>query len=157
VRDAEEIVRRAWGQELFRQRDHMEFALHAAGEDRDTAYRCLAAAQRDGDPRKISAAHIALEQALEAIRKSSVACDRLRPALRAELGLLARAAKEHAVVSLVCQVEQGGSALTGQPLEPRGGPARSGRPVRAPQRPWGRFPRWLRRVVMGYPAGLGQP
>jgi hypothetical protein len=100
VRDAEQFVRGAWERELLRQRDHMQFALHAAYQDRDTAYACVAEAQRDGDPRKIAAAHAALETALDTARRSAAACDQLRRTLRAErdlLGWAPRSAWSHPV------------------------------------------------------------
>ena len=108
VRDAEEIARQAWAYELLRRQAHLVFARSAASDDRDTALDRLAAAQRDGDPRKISEAHIAVEQALEAVRQSSLACDRLRLTLRAASDSQARAAKARAVASLARQLERGG-------------------------------------------------
>lgn len=89
VRDAEAIVRQAWKLELLRQRDRMRFALRIAEHDCDTAREVLATARRDGDPRAIAAAHVAVEQALAIARKSAVACERTAQALRTELNLLA--------------------------------------------------------------------
>jgi hypothetical protein len=105
VRRAEEVVRRAWARELLRQRDHLEFAMRVAYEDSNAAYEALASAQRDGDPRRIGVAHAALEGALDAARKSSIACERLRRTLRAELDLLMRATRERALWTLAHQLE----------------------------------------------------
>ncbi len=112
VHGAEGIVRRAWAQELLRRQAHLQFARSAASTDCDTALGHLSAAQRDGDPHKISAAHAAVEQALEAIRHSTLACDQVRRTLRVELDLQARAAKQRAMTSLVRQLERDGPAIT---------------------------------------------
>ncbi len=60
VSSAEEIGPEAWAHELLHQKARLEFTRSADCRDRDTAAEHLAAAQRDGDPRKIGAAHIAL-------------------------------------------------------------------------------------------------
>jgi hypothetical protein len=112
VRDAEAVVSQAWGRELLRQCDQMEFAVHAAYEDCDTAHRTLIAAQHDGDLRRIVAAHAALEQALSAADTCAVASEKIRTSLCAELDLLARATKQRAIEHLVRDLETTRPALT---------------------------------------------
>ena len=89
VREAEEIVRRAWARELMRRADHMDLAAQAAFAGCDTAARRLAAAQRDGDPWKIGVARAAALLALDTTRAAVLARDRARRALREELRVLA--------------------------------------------------------------------
>ena len=99
VLEAENIVCGAWEQMLLERRKHMESALEAAFVCCDTAYQYLAAAQRAGNPKTISNAHTALEQALELARKSSIACNRVRQASLKELNLPAREIDENAVAA----------------------------------------------------------
>ena len=99
VLEAENIVCGAWEQLLLERRDHMESALEAAFVCCDTAYQYLAAAQRAGNPKTISSAHTALEQALELARKSSIACNRVRQASLKELNFLAREIGEYSVAA----------------------------------------------------------
>lgn len=157
VDTAEAVVRRAWAEELLGQRDHVEFAVHAAQEEREAAYRGVAAAQRDGDPRKISAAHVALERALHVVRISTLERDRVRQTLSAELDLLARVAEERMIPAPVPPLEQDGSVITADSREApgfRGGQVRSD--VEAAQRE-GRAPRWFGRLHMRRAAGLERP
>lgn len=95
VRDAEAIVCTAWAGELLRQNDSAAIALHAARKERQRASERLVAAQRFGDPRRISVAHAMLEDALEVHRASEVASERVRRALEAVLDALARSRKEY--------------------------------------------------------------
>jgi hypothetical protein len=157
VWDAEGTVRQAWAHELLRQQSHLEFARSAASQDRDTALECLAAAQRDGEPRKISAAHAVVEQALEAVRQSSLACDRIRRSLRVELDLQARAAKERAVASLVRQLALDGSVIAAsREQQPRSEAGETGSvsTVRGSGRRSSRWP--FRLLVARRTAGLWQ-
>lgn len=94
VLGAEELVRGVWTQELLRQRDRMQNAVRAAGDDCDGAYQALVAAVHDGDPAQITAACATLRDTVEVTRQSAVACDRVCQALQAELDLLARAARQ---------------------------------------------------------------
>lgn len=151
---AEAVVRRAWAEELLRRRDRAEFSVHAAQEDREAAYRCLAAAQRDGDPRRISLAHAALERALHVEHTSTLERDRVRQTLSAQLDLLARVARERMIPAPVPPLEQDGSVITAARREtpgPRAGQVRS--QAEAP----GRAPRWFGRLVLRRTAGLEQP
>jgi hypothetical protein len=120
VRDAEEIVRRAWRLELLRQQDLLQVAVRAAEHDRDIAHESLAAAQLDGDARAIATAHYTLEQALDAALRSASARERTHEALRAELDLLARAGKARAVTVAAGRLEQDASMPPGQPSANRG-------------------------------------
>jgi hypothetical protein len=157
VRDAEEIVRRAWGLELLRQRDHLQFALRAAEHDCDIAHAILAAAQRNGDAHGIAAAHETLEQALEAARRSAVACERIRQALRAELELLANAGNTRMATAAVRRLEHDGSMLTTEPPPARGVLTRGVRRVLVVLPSERGVSRWLRRLVMRRATALGQP
>jgi hypothetical protein len=140
VLDAQQIVRHAWELELLRQRDRLHFAVHAANQDCDTAHQRLAQAQHDGDPRAISAAHTALESALHEAHASALARDRFRATLRAERGLLARAATQGTVKSPARHPEQRGATRIARPPEtPSPSVRRTRRVLRAP---W-RLPRWL--------------
>ena len=96
VRAAEEIVRRAWACELLRRRDDLDLALQAAFEGCDTAMQRLAAAQRDGVPRKIRAARTGALRALEVARLARAARDEARRALRQELHSLTRRPRRRA-------------------------------------------------------------
>ena len=82
VSAAEEIVRNARGREMYWALDHAEFAVQDSYRDWETACRHLVAARRGGDPRQISAAHGALEQALDDARRNVAVRDRLLMALR---------------------------------------------------------------------------
>jgi hypothetical protein len=99
VLEAEKIVSGAWEQVLLERRDHMESALEAAFVCCDSAYQYLAAAQRAGNPKTISSAHAALEQALELARKSSIACNQVRQEGLRELNRPAREIDEYAMVA----------------------------------------------------------
>ncbi|HEY3870405.1 MAG TPA: hypothetical protein VGM10_18710 [Actinocrinis sp.] len=90
---AEELVRGAWRRELLRQRNQMQGAVKAAGDDCDGAYRMLVAAVRAGDPAQVTAACATLQETVEVTRRSVVACDRVSRALQAELDLLACTAR----------------------------------------------------------------
>ncbi len=156
VRDAEEIVRRAWRLELLRQRDRLQFALRAADHDVDTAHEVLAAVQRDGDPYAIVAAHDALQQALETARRSAVACERTSQALRTELDLLAGAGTARPVTAPVCRLGADRSALTGQAPTAPGARFRSVRRLLVVLPSEGGVYRWLRRLAMGRNTALGE-
>jgi len=154
VTTAEAVVRRAWAEELLRRRDHAEFSVHAAQEEREAACRRLVAAQRDGDPSRISLAHAALERALHVARASELARDLARHTLSAQLDLLARVAKERMVPAPVLPLEQDGSVISAARREtpaPRAGqvPSEAGAP--------GRAPRWFRRLLPRRAIGLEQP
>jgi hypothetical protein len=166
VRTAEAIVCRAWAEELLRQRDHEESAVNAALAACDIARQRLSAAQRDGDPRKISLAHAALEHALETGRTSMLARDRGRQTLSADLDLPARTTRERMISALVRQLEHDGPVITAGPLQapdPEAGQALPDPPeppgVAGPERerrvP---VPRWLGRLLlMRRAASLEQP
>jgi len=157
VRSAEEIVHKAWAHELLRHHARLEFTRSADCHDRDTAAERLAAAQRDGDPRKIGAAHIALESALEAVRQSTLACDRIGRTLRAELDGKARVGKERAITSLVRRSRPDGLLITAsreRSLEGASGASGSVREVRRPR--W-RLRRRPFRLYVRRAAGPGQP
>jgi hypothetical protein len=94
VHTAENFVRRAWALELARQRGRREFALHIERENLDAALALLAAAQRDGDPRLISAARTMVLQALDDVRVAVAARDEARRIVRKELRLSARKPKK---------------------------------------------------------------
>ena len=85
VRTAERFVRRAWTLELARWRDRQEFVLRIERGNRDNAVAHLAAAQRDGDPERISVARAAALEALDAVRAAEAARDQARRAVREEL------------------------------------------------------------------------
>ena len=93
VHTAEKFVRRAWALELARWRDRQEFALHIEHGNRDAALALLVAAQRDGDPRQISAARAVVLQAMDDVRAAMAARDDARRLLRRELRLLTRKPK----------------------------------------------------------------
>jgi hypothetical protein len=160
---AEAIVCRAWARELLRQRDHMEFALRAASEDCDAAYAALAAAQRDGDPRKISVAHAALEQAVDATRKSALACERVRQTLRSELDLLTRASKERAVSSRGRRPDHGRSTIVARLPDAQSPPTLvtpvvpTARDALGTARSRARFSQWLSRLFPSRTASLEHP
>jgi predicted nucleic acid-binding Zn ribbon protein len=129
VREAEEIVSRAWESELLGRGERMESVVQAALENCHSAYRQVAAAQRGGDAGTISAARTNLHEALDVARRSSAAAQRVRDALRVELNLLThtRAERERAALAnKLAQVEPGATA---QPGEPTGAPAREPRIV----------------------------
>jgi hypothetical protein len=153
---AEAVVRRAWAEELLRRRDHAQFAVHAAQQDCEAAYRRVAAAQRDGDPRRIGLAHAALERAVEAVRASTLERDRVLQTLSAQLDLLARVARESVLPAPVPQREQDAARVAAAPREApgfRAGQLRSD--VGAAQRE-GRAPRWFGRLLARRAAALEQ-
>jgi len=135
VCDAEQIVRDAWAAELAEQHGRMEAALQAVSGQCDGAYRRLAAAQRGGDPKKIAAAHAALETALEALRRNEIVCERTHQAFLEEMEVLGRAT---AVSALARELEGGVLTGGGQPDSPplptrpapASAPAHGGRRVR---------------------------
>jgi len=88
VHAAEEIVRRAWVEELLRRKDHLDVALQTAFGYCDVAHQRLAAAQRGGDPRKIGAARARAQRAVDTTRECTVASAEVRLALRAQLNPL---------------------------------------------------------------------
>ena len=148
VRTAEAILCRAWARELLRRRDRLEFEVRVAHEDCAAAQRHLAAARRDGDPRKIGLAHAALERALAAARTSTLTRDQALPELRAQVDRLTRATRERVASALVRQLEHDGPETTATPLEapvPRAAQAGT-EPVA--RREW-RIPRWLGRFLAG--------
>jgi len=168
VRGAEEIVRRAWARELLRQCDDAEFAVRMAEDVADDAYRYLSSAQRDGDPRKIAAAHAALERAIEATRESAEAYAQVRRTLRAELNLLTQSTRDHAVPGLVYQIGRDCSAIIVQALGTLGTVARQAwfafaAATRRSQPRWlrwlrsPRWPRWLRRIAVRRTAQSREP
>jgi hypothetical protein len=126
VLEAENIVCRAWEQQLLERRDHMESALEAAFVCCDTAYQHLAAAQRAGNPKTIISAHAALEKALELARKSSIACNQVRQASLAELAWLAGRIDAYTVAEGATQSDQRG------PVNDTPGPS-LGTPKQSPQ------------------------
>lgn len=146
---AEAVVRRAWAEELLRRSDHADFAVRAARQGREAAYGRLAAAQLDGDPRKISLAHAWLERALDAERTSALDRIRVRQTLSAELDLLARVARERSAPAQATELEQHESVITAEPREME-------RDVQVPQRER-RVERWLARWRMWHSAGCEQP
>jgi hypothetical protein len=157
LRNAEEFVRAAWELELLRQRDDLRFAVRSAHEDRDAAGRALAEAQRDGDPRKIAAAHHDLEAVLGAVRNSEINSDHRLRMLRAELDLLNRTSKEHAVAALVRQLEHDGAAVTAPPASSQWAPIRQMRTILVMQRPKPPRARWVARLRLRRTADPGQP
>jgi hypothetical protein len=142
VRAAETIVGRAWATELLRRHDAALFAVNAAYEDCEAAYRLLTAAQRAGDPRRISLAHAAWEQALKVRGDSTAVSDRTHRIIRRELASLARAGRVGPVPALVRGPERGRAAST---AAPRGGPGRLLRRIRPGGPGSGAVRRWLGR------------
>ena len=158
VWEAEELRRQAWAHELLRRQAHLEFARSAASHDRDAARTCLAAAQRDGDPRAIGLAHLAFEQALEAFRQSAQACEQIHRSLRVELDLQARAARVRAVAPAVHRLERNGSAVgTDREWAPASQTTKIDSVPLVPRllrRLWRRLSGWRFRLVARRAAGL---
>ncbi len=148
VHNAEQFLRDAWKRELLRQRGHLQFALHAAYEQRDAAYRTLAEAQRDGDPRKIATAQTHLEAALGTARDSEIDHDRARRTLRAETDLLTRTSRQHSISSLAHDLEHDGSPITAQPSASQYAPIRQVRTLLVMPRPKALRTQWLTRLLM---------
>ena len=94
VHAAELLVRRAWALELARRFEREDFSLRIERESCDTALTLLAAAQRDGDPRRISAARAAAMQARDDVYAAAAARDQARRELRRELRVLTRRPKK---------------------------------------------------------------
>jgi phage host-nuclease inhibitor protein Gam len=138
VWDAEEIVRRAWTLELFRQQDRLQFAVRAAEHDCDVAHELLAAAQRDGDVRAIATAHYTLEHAMDVALRSASARERIEQALRTELDLLAKAGKARAVAVAAGRLKQDASMPSAQSSIT-----------------WGVLTLWFRRVLIVLPSEGG--
>ena len=90
VHAAEKIVRSAWVIELARRRDGRAVGLRIERRACDAALALLAAAQRDGDPRQISAARTAVLQALADVCTAVAARDEARRTLLDELNVLTR-------------------------------------------------------------------
>jgi hypothetical protein len=157
LRDAQEIVRGAWKLELLRQRDHLRFALSAAGHDCDAAYEALAAAQRDGDPRRISVAHDALERSLEAARESATALELAHQTLRAERDLSARGVKKRAATAVVHRPGHDGTAPIAQPSTAPSAPTGAVRSILVVLPSKLAVPRWIRRMVVRRSTALEQP
>jgi len=155
VWDAEELVRRAWRLELLRQRDRIQFAVRAADHDCDTAHEVLAAAQRDGDPHVIAAAHDALEQALETARRSAAVCERTSQALRTELNLLAGADTVRPVTAPVYRLGGERSAPTAQASATPGTRSHAVRRLLIVLPSERGVYRWLRRVARRRTTALG--
>jgi hypothetical protein len=87
-------------------------------------------------PRKIGAAHIALESALEAVRQSTLACDRIGRTLRAELDGKARMGKgrgDHVAGAPVEAGRVGDHRVRERSLEGANGASGSVREVRRPR------------------------
>lgn len=148
VHDAERFVRQAWESELLQLQDHMQLAAHAAFASCDIAYAHLSAARRDGDPEKIDQACAALEQALNAARKSSAERDQVIEKARAELSLLDRATTQHTAPPTMRQRAQDGSETTAQPPDspdPSFWQAHSIPPAGRPRR---RLQQWLSRLIV---------
>lgn len=157
VRDAEEIVRRAWRLELLRQQDRLQFAVRVAQRECDIAQELLAAAQRDGDARAIATAFYTLEQALDAALGSVSACERTRAALRAEVVLPAEVGKAHAVTVAAGRPEQGAWIPTAQPSADRGALALWFRRVLIVLASARGVYRWLWRLTVRRANAPGQP
>jgi hypothetical protein len=155
VCNAEQFVRGAWELELLRQRGYLQFAVRAAYEDCDAAYRILAEAQRDGDPRKIAAAHIHLEAALGAARTSEIDSDRVRRTLRAELDLLSRTSRQHAISAPLHHLEHDRSAITAQLSASQRAPIRQVRTLLVKLRPKSPRVQWLTRLLVRRTASSG--
>jgi hypothetical protein len=147
VREAEEIVSRAWEAELLARGERMESVVQAALENCHSAYQQVAAAQRGGDPGTISAARTNLHEALDVARRSSAAAQRIRDALRVELNLLTRTRAEQARAALTDQLDRVGPGATAQPAEPTGAPARAPRIVAVASRLVRRPARLIRRLI----------
>jgi len=141
VRAAEEIVRRARAVELVRHRDYLELTVRTAHDDCETAYRAVALAQYDGDPRLILAAHADLELALSAVRNGTAVLERVRNVLRMELVLLARtsahSSRARAVTDLIRQLEHDVPAIATTAAGASAAPWT--RPAAPPRRWWHRF------------------
>jgi hypothetical protein len=105
VRVAEAVVGQAWAVELTWRHDKAADDLHAAEALCEAARQRVEAAQRTGDPRRISLAHAHLERALVILRESDVACDQIHTAVNTELRLLARTTGQRALAELVDQWE----------------------------------------------------
>ncbi len=157
VRDAEEIVRRAWRLELLRQQDRLHFAVRAAGHDCDIAHELLAAAQLDGDARAIATAYYTLEQAVDAALRNASACERIQQALREELDLLAKAGKARAVTVAAGRLGQDASTPTAQPSANRGVLTLWFWRVLIVLPSERSLSRWLRRLAIRRATTLGQP
>ncbi|HEV2635090.1 MAG TPA: hypothetical protein VGX23_08085 [Actinocrinis sp.] len=147
VREAEGFVNHAWAELLHSRRAHMESALAAAIECCDTAYRHVAAAQRKGDPKAISAAHATLEKALDLARSTSVACDRTRRAGYGELTWLGREIDGYAAAAETTEPEQQGPQTAGRDRA-ASDPARRAGEISAVRRSFCHVRRWLARVLL---------
>jgi hypothetical protein len=90
VHTAERVVRRAWALELDRRARHQEFVLCLELDNCEAVLALLAAAQQDGDPSQISAAHTVVIRALDDVRAAVAARDEARRMLRRELRVLTR-------------------------------------------------------------------
>ena len=158
VHNAEQFLRDSWKRELLRQRDHLQFALHAAYEHRNAAYTMLAEAQRDGDPRKIATAHTHLEAAQGGAPNSQIHPEPPRRTLRAETDLLTRTSRLHSISSLVHDLEHDGSAITAQPSASQHPPIRQVRTLLVMPRPKALRTQWFTRLLMRRrTASPGQP
>ena len=131
VREAEEIVSRAWEKELLNRGDRMDSVVQAALETCQSAYQQVAAARRGGDPGAISAARANLREALDVARRSSAAAQRIREALSTELNLLNRTRQERARAALADAFGQLGAEAAAQAgeREPTSAPPREHRAV----------------------------
>ena len=119
VQSAEEIVGRAWAEQLLRYYDRMDRAFDLARERYENARGRLVSAQRAGDPGEISVAHDVVQRAFDACRSSEAAREQGRQALQAALDALARTIADRimdapAEGGVESRVEGGGDLVTGR-------------------------------------------
>jgi len=155
VCEAEQIVCQEW-ESLLRDRGcRMETAVQTALANGRTAYRLADEAQHGGDPDEIRAATANLREALEVARRSVLAAQRVREALRAELDLLARSSGQRRCAA---HADQSGLAEAGADEgEPPRAPAREVR-FRAVTRDRARgAARLLRRLIRACATGWRRP
>lgn len=121
VHTAEKLVRRAWVLELERRCEREEFSLQIERENCDAALALLVAAQRDGDPRRISVARTVASQARDGFHAAAAARDQARRTLRGELRLLTRKPKKPSAAAKVRDRPQSPPRTPStSPLRPRG-------------------------------------
>lgn len=150
MRDAEAIVCLAWAEELLRQNERTAIALNAARQEYQAASDRLVAAQHCGDPRRISAAHAALEDALEVHRAREAASEQVRRALGTVLNTLARTRKAYISAARHVQDEPRiDTPSTATPDPPRRRAASGGRTPEIAGQALCRARRLLARLVPG--------